>query len=115
MTGGSVKRATIACAIAMLAAVALATFARASDSNNAPVSITLPSDARSFGPGPGQSVAQANCTICHAADYIYTQPALTAVQWRAEVLKMKSAYGAPINDDDVDTLVGYLVGQNGKK
>jgi mono/diheme cytochrome c family protein len=110
-----VKHVTIACALATLAAVALATFARASDSNNAPVSITLPPDARSFGAGMGQSVAQANCTICHAADYVYMQPPLTDVQWRAEVMKMKTAYGAPLDDSAVDTLVAYLVGQNGKK
>jgi hypothetical protein len=43
------------------------------------------------------------------------QPALTDVQWRAEVMKMKTAFGAPLNDNDVDALVAYLVGQNGKK
>jgi mono/diheme cytochrome c family protein len=115
MTAAMVKRATLACALAVLAAVAFATFARASASDNAPVSITLPPDAQTFGPGAGQSVAQANCTICHAADYVYMQPPLTEVQWRAEVMKMKTAYGAPLNDGDVETLVAYLVGQNGKK
>lgn len=101
--------------MAIFAAVTVATLARASGSNSTPVSITLPADAQSFGPGAGQSVAQANCTICHAADYVYMQPPLTDAQWRAEVMKMKSAYGAPLNDADVDTLVAYLVGQNGKK
>jgi mono/diheme cytochrome c family protein len=115
VSAGSVKRATIACALAMLAAVALATFARASTADTTPVSITLPPDAQSFGPGAGQSVAQANCTICHAADYVYMQPPLTEAQWRAELMKMKTAYGAPLNDGDVETLVAYLVGQNGKK
>ncbi len=115
MKAGSVKRIAIACTLALFAAVALATFARASGSASAPVSVTLPPDAQSFGPGAGQSVAQANCTICHAADYVYMQPPLTDVQWRAEVMKMKTAYGAPLNDADVDTLVAYLVGQNGKK
>ena len=112
---GSVRRITIACMLALVTAIALATFARASGSDNAPVSVTLPPDAQSFGPGAGQSVAQANCTICHAADYVYMQPPLTDVQWRAEVMKMKNAYGAPLNDADVETLVAYLVGQNGKK
>jgi mono/diheme cytochrome c family protein len=109
-----VKRIAIACTLAIFAAVALATFARAS-SDSAPVSITLPPDAQSFGPGAGQSVAQANCTICHAADYVYMQPPLTDGQWRAEVVKMKTAYGAPLNDANVDILVAYLVAQNGKK
>ena len=115
MMAAIVKRVTIAGAVALLVAVALASFARASASDNAPVSIALPPDAHSFGPGVGQSVAQANCTICHAADYVYMQPPLTEVQWRAEVMKMKTAFGAPLNDGDVETLVAYLVGQNGKK
>ncbi len=88
--------------------------AKSGDAAATPVTITLPPDARSFGPGPGQSVAQANCTICHAADYVYTQPPLTADQWRAEVTKMQKVYGAPIDAAAVDTLVTYLVGQNGK-
>ena len=115
MIAGSARRATIACALALLAAFTLATFARASGSDNAPVSISLPPDAQMFRPGAGQSVAQANCTICHAADYVYMQPPLTDVQWRAEVMKMKTAYGAPLNDSVVETLVAYLVAQNGKK
>lgn len=109
------KRTIIACAIAAAAALGVARVAGASDNGAAPVSITLPPDARQFGPGPGQSVAQANCTICHAADYVYMQPPLTDVQWRAEVVKMKSVYGAPLNDSAVDTLVTYLVSQNGKQ
>jgi mono/diheme cytochrome c family protein len=99
-----------------LAAVALVWgIAGASASDNAAVTVMLPPDARSFGPGLGQSIALANCTVCHAADYVYMQPPLSADQWRAEVLKMKSAYGAPIPDEAVDALVAYLVGQNGKK
>jgi mono/diheme cytochrome c family protein len=86
-----------------------------SDTAGAAVTITLPPDARSFGPGPGQSIAQANCTVCHAADYVYMQPPLTADQWRAEVTKMQKAYGAPIDASAVDALVQYLVGQNGKR
>jgi len=78
------------------------------------VSIQLPPDAKQFGPGPGQALAQANCTVCHAADYVYMQPPLTKAQWTAEVTKMKTAYGATIPDDAVDPLIAYLVGQNGK-
>jgi len=79
------------------------------------VTVQLPPDAKQFGPGPGQALAQANCTVCHAADYVYTQPPLTKNQWNAEVLKMRTAYGAAIPDDAVDPLVAYLVGQNGKQ
>lgn len=94
-----------------LASLAYAGVAAAADT----VSVTLPRDARQFGPGPGQALATANCTPCHAADYVYMQPPLTKDQWRAEVLKMKNAYGAVIPDDTVDPLVAYLVTQNGKQ
>jgi len=114
MSSESMKRTIIACALAAAAALGVTRVAGASGTGAVPVSITLPPDARQFGPGPGQSVAQANCTICHAADYVYMQPPLTDVQWRAEVVKMKSVYGAPLNDSAVDTLVTYLVRQNGK-
>jgi sulfite dehydrogenase (cytochrome) subunit B len=101
-------------AAALCTSLVTASTAR-SDTAGAAVTITLPPDARSFGPGQGQSIAQANCTICHAADYVYTQPPLTADQWRAEVTKMQKAYGAPIDASAVDALVQYLVGQNGKR
>jgi len=114
MTAESLRRAVFAGALAAAAVFGIARMAGASGDASSPVTIALPPDARQFGPGPGQSVAQANCTICHAADYVYMQPPLTDVQWRAEVVKMKSVYGAPFNDSEVDTLVTYLVGQNGK-
>jgi mono/diheme cytochrome c family protein len=79
------------------------------------VSITLPPDAKQFAPGPGQALANANCTECHAADYVYMQPPLTKTQWAAEVTKMKAAFGASIPDDAIGPLVDYLVQQNGKQ
>lgn len=117
MIGDAAHRTSTACALALACAIAagLAAFTCASADDSAPVTIALPSDIRSFGSGPGQSVAQANCTICHAADYVYMQPPLSAAQWRAEVTKMKTAYGAPIDDSSVETLVAYLVAQNGKQ
>ncbi|MGA2394112.1 MAG: cytochrome c [Candidatus Lustribacter sp.] len=78
------------------------------------VSITPPAVNVPFKPGAGMEVVNANCQTCHSAAYIYTQPALTRAQWTAEVTKMKVAYGAPIADGDVNTIVDYLVAQNGK-
>jgi cytochrome c5 len=78
------------------------------------VSITLPTVTVPLKPGPGMEVVNANCRTCHSAEYIYTQPRLTRAQWTAEVTKMKAAYGAPIADGDVNTIVDYLVAQNGK-
>jgi len=78
------------------------------------VSVTFPASTISFKPGPNLGTAQANCLVCHNADYIYFQPALTRAQWTAEVNKMRAAYKASIADADVQPIVDYLMSQNGK-
>jgi len=101
------KRATSLAALCALAVLTLgATFGK--------VSIVWPAVDLPFRPGPGFETVIANCTTCHSAAYVYTQPRLTQVQWKAEVIKMKAAYGAPIADADIDAIVNYLVLQNGK-
>ncbi len=77
-------------------------------------SVTLPPSSITFKPGPNLGLAQANCLVCHNADYIYFQPALTRAQWTAEVKKMRGAYKATIADDDIPKIVDYLMSQNGK-
>jgi len=79
------------------------------------VSIDLPAETAQLKPGPGLEAAQSHCLTCHSADYIYMQPPLTKEQWKGVVTKMKKVMGAPIPDNDVDTLVQYLMSQNGKK
>jgi len=52
-----------------------------------------------------------NCTACHSADYIATQPRGPQFKeefWRAEVNKMIKVYGAPIADADIAKIVEYL-------
>ena len=82
-----------------------------------PATISLPGDAgMAFkpGPGPGAGVVMANCLTCHSSAYVSTQPPLTRAQWTAEVAKMKTAYGAPIPDDQMPAIVDYLVANYGK-
>ena len=79
------------------------------------VSVTLPRDPYQFKAGPGQNLAIANCTTCHSAGYVYTQPPFTKTQWTAEVNKMVKAYGAPIAPGDVAGIVDYLMTQDGKQ
>jgi sulfite dehydrogenase (cytochrome) subunit B len=75
----------------------------------APVSYTLPDETAAFKPGPNLEVVQNNCTACHSADYINTQPrGLKKDFWQAEVTKMIKVYGAPIEDADVGKIVDYL-------
>ena len=78
------------------------------------VSIEIPPGTVNFQPGPNLNVAQANCLVCHNADYIYNQPPFNRAQWTAEVNKMRAVYKANIADADVPKIVDYLLTQNGK-
>jgi mono/diheme cytochrome c family protein len=80
-------------------------------SNAAPVSYPLPDETAAFKPGPGLEIVQNNCTGCHSADYINTQPRGPKYKkdfWQAEVTKMIKLYGAPIEATDVPKIVEYL-------
>ncbi len=77
----------------------------------APVNYALPEETAAFKPGPNLDVVQNNCTACHSADYIRTQPRGEKFKkdfWQAEVTKMIKVYGAPIEDADVGKIVDYL-------
>jgi hypothetical protein len=76
-----------------------------------PVSYKLPTETATFKPGPNLEVVQNNCTACHSADYVQTQPRGPKFKqdfWRAEVTKMIKVYGAPIDEADVGKIVDYL-------
>ena len=76
-----------------------------------PVVYKLPDETAAFKPGPNLDVVQNNCSGCHSADYINTQPRNAKSRtdfWQAEVTKMIKVYGAPIDDADVPKLVEYL-------
>ena len=77
----------------------------------APISYTLPEETAAFRPGPNLEVVQNNCTACHSADYVQTQPRGPKFKkdfWQVEVTKMIKLYGAPIADADVPKIVEYL-------
>jgi sulfite dehydrogenase (cytochrome) subunit B len=75
-----------------------------------PVNYQTPPETAVFRPGPNLEVVQGNCTACHSADYISTQPLMKNKKdfWQAEVTKMIKVYGAPIDDADVGKIVDYL-------
>jgi hypothetical protein len=77
----------------------------------APVAYQLPAETAALKPGPNVDVAERNCTACHSADYINTQPRGPRFKkdfWQAEVNKMIKVYGAPIEAADIGTIVDYL-------
>jgi len=94
----------------LLATVAIAALSFVS-ATAAPVSYNLPPETAAFKPGPNLDVVMNNCTGCHSADYIATQPRGAKFKedfWKAEVNKMIKVYGAPIADADVAKIVEYL-------
>lgn len=60
-------------------------------------------------PGTGFDAVEDNCRTCHSLDYVQmNSPFLDAAGWKAEVTKMRKAYGAPIDDADAKTIADYL-------
>jgi cytochrome c553 len=103
------KRSTLV-ALASIFATAIAGYALVAASAK-PISYTLPDETAAFKPGPNLEAAQNNCTACHSADYIRTQPVGPKFKkdfWQAEVTKMIKLYGAPIDESDVPKIVDYL-------
>jgi len=99
------------CFLALLLALAAVAGFSLGSANAAPVSYTLPDETVAFKPGPNLEAVQNNCTACHSADYINTQPRGPTFKkdfWQAEVTKMIKVYGAPIDDADVGKIVDYL-------
>lgn len=72
------------------------------------LSVQLPGDRATFTDGAGAALANARCLVCHSADMVRTQPARTAAQWKETITKMRVAYGAPVEDSEVDALATYL-------
>jgi mono/diheme cytochrome c family protein len=96
--------------ISVLAAVAVAALSLGS-AGAASISYKLPDETAAFKPGVNLEVVQNNCTGCHSADYVQTQPRGPKFKkdfWQAEVTKMIKVYGAPIADADVAKIVEYL-------
>ena len=75
-----------------------------------PVVYKLPEETAAFKPGPNLEVVKNNCSGCHSADYVKTQPNMKSKKdfWQAEVTKMIKVYGAPIDNADVPKIVEYL-------
>ena len=76
-----------------------------------PISYALPAETAALKPGPNLDVVKNNCTACHSADYVSTQPRGAKDKrafWQAEVTKMIKVYGAPIAEADVAGIVDYL-------
>jgi mono/diheme cytochrome c family protein len=75
----------------------------------APPAYSPPPETSRLLDGPDLAQAQMHCMACHSADYVNTQPrGMPEAFWTAEVAKMRTAYGAPMTDDDAKAVVKYL-------
>ena len=79
------------------------------------VKVDLPASDETFPAGVGAEIASSQCQICHSAGMVLTQPPLKKGEWRTEILKMRTAYGAPIPEDQVEALSEYLKNINGRE
>jgi hypothetical protein len=74
--------------------------------------ITLPYHGREFAGGPQASVANTYCLMCHSGGMVMTQPPLSLSAWKAELNKMKNAYGCPLPQSEVDELARFIQEHN---
>jgi cytochrome c5 len=79
------------------------------------LSVELPTSDALFPPGEGADIANGQCLICHSAGMVLRQPPLTEDEWRSEINKMRSAFGALIAATQVDPLARYLHAINGRR
>jgi hypothetical protein len=60
-------------------------------------------------PGPGRNTVASSCATCHTLDYIRMNSVfLSPDAWKAEVTKMRSSFGAPIDDETAARILKYL-------
>lgn len=74
----------------------------------ASTSVDLPLDAATFPAGPHAQTVNAQCTSCHSAAMVLSQPALSADQWKATVTKMREVYHAPLEESEIPEVLAYL-------
>jgi len=79
----------------------------------APITITLPPETATLKPGKGAELAQANCLVCHSAEYIASQPPMPRKFWDASVKKMIEKYAAPTPPEITAALAEYLTATYG--
>jgi cytochrome c551/c552 len=79
------------------------------------VKVELPSTDAVFPGGEQARAINNNCLACHSAEMVLYQPSLTKAAWSAEVQKMIKIYKAPVQPQDTDAIIAYLVQYKGKQ
>ena len=76
-----------------------------------PKTIEIPADTVQLRPStlPGYAKAQADCTVCHSAEYfLYQPPNAGRPYWDAMTKRMKAVFKAPFPESDIPAIVDYL-------
>jgi mono/diheme cytochrome c family protein len=59
--------------------------------------------------GTGGDITAVMCNACHTSDYIVMNSVfLSAANWKAEVSKMRTVFGAPIDEETAEFITDYL-------
>jgi cytochrome c5 len=59
--------------------------------------------------GPGKELTSSRCSICHTLEYIPSNaPAMDRATWQKSVQKMRERFGAPISDEEAQSILDYL-------
>jgi mono/diheme cytochrome c family protein len=60
-------------------------------------------------PGPGSEITATVCNRCHTSNYIIMNSTfMSPAVWKAEVAKMRDAFGAPLDEDTQAAITTYL-------
>jgi cytochrome c5 len=59
--------------------------------------------------GVGRELTSARCIVCHSLEYIPANAAaMDRAAWQKSVQKMRERFGAPISDEEAQTILDYL-------
>jgi mono/diheme cytochrome c family protein len=59
--------------------------------------------------GAGRELTSSRCIICHSLEYIPANAAaMDRAGWQKTVQKMRERFGAPMSDEEAQTILDYL-------
>lgn len=104
---------TLAASFAAGLALAGVALGRSTDTTAASASHSAASESsvseEEAAPGEGRELFIARCTSCHSVDYVSMHARFgTRALWEMEVAKMRTAFKAPLSDDEARRIVDYL-------
>jgi cytochrome c5 len=104
---------TLAASFAAGLALAGVALGRSTDTTAASASESAASESsvseEEAAPGEGRELFVARCTSCHSVDYVSMHARFgTRALWEMEVAKMRTAFKAPLSDDEARRIVDYL-------